>query len=81
MMLLVLNWRTSRMFDIKTVQNFSRISSRGVFGQALTDIEPQMLVSPMSGESTNIPCGIPTIGQATPSLQASKGNMKNTSCL
>lgn len=42
MMLLVLNWRTSRMFDIKTVQNFSRISSRGVFGQALTDIEPQM---------------------------------------
>ncbi len=28
------------IFDTQTVQNFSRISSRGVFGKALTDIEP-----------------------------------------
>ena len=30
------------IFDIQTVQNFSRISSRGVFGRALTDLEPNM---------------------------------------
>ena len=30
------------IFDAQTVQNFSRISSRGVFGKALADLEPTM---------------------------------------
>lgn len=30
------------IFDTKTVQNFSRISSRGVFGKALADLEPKI---------------------------------------
>lgn len=30
------------IFDTQTVQNFSRISSRGVFGKALSDIEAEM---------------------------------------